>query len=140
MKFSDLPKEARDKFLEVLRLDIERDLTEGTDRSIQRYASSTDEFVRRNTYLILGKLYSTHFDLKDKVYFTVDKLLKDANNQVRETAVMTFGELMRLDPRKAVGLVARLRPSDLLSLPKEVLDQLRKLGKLVVPDGRIDRL
>lgn len=128
INFAELPKEARDKFLEVLNAEIELDIARGTVENIQKYASSTDEFVRRNTYLVLGRIYSTHFDLKEKVYIQVDKLLREANSQVRETAVLAFGEIVKLDPRKAVGMIGNLRPSDLLWLPKEVLEQVRKLG------------
>ena len=132
VKLSELPKEARDKFLEVLRAEIELDLAKGTYDNIRRYASDTDEFVRKNTYIILGKIYSTHFDLKDKVYFAVDKLVKDTNSQIRHTAVQAVGELMKLDPRKAVGLIGQVAQSDLLWLPREAFDLARRMGKKII--------
>lgn len=137
MKIDKLPenerlKEAKDKFLEALRADIELDLARGTYDNIRKYASDTDEYVRKNTYIILGKIYSTHFHLKDQVYFAVDKLLKDANSQIRQTAVLTFGELMKLDPRRAIDLLTKVRPSDILWLPREVIDIVRKMGRKIL--------
>ena len=132
MKFSELPKEAKDKFLEALRLDIERDLAKGTYENIKKYASDTDEFVRKNTYLILGKYFSTQIELKDKVYFTVDQLLRDANSQIRQTAVLAFSEMMKFDPKKTIGLLGKIRPNDLLWLPREVLDLVRRTGLMIV--------
>lgn len=132
MKLSELPKEARDKFLEVLKAEIESDLVQGSYENIRKYAADTDEFVRTNTYLILGKYYSTQIQLKDKVYLTVDQLLRDANSQIRETAVLAFAEMVKLDPRKAIGLLGKIRPNDLMWLPREVLDLVRRAGKMFI--------
>jgi hypothetical protein len=132
VKISELPKDARDKFLEVLRADIELDLARGTYDNIRKYASDTDEFVRKNTYIVLGKIYSTHFHLKDKVYFAVDRLVKDTNSQIRHTAVEAVGELMKLDPRKAVNLLVQIPKADLLWLPREAFDLARRMGKKII--------
>lgn len=129
---NELPKEAKDRFLEALRADIELDLALGTYENIRKYASDTDEYVRKNTYIVLGKIYSTHFHLKDQVYFAVDRLLKDANSQIRQTAVLAFGELMKLDARRAIDLLTKVRPSDILWLPKEVIDIARKMGRKIM--------
>ena len=132
MKISELPKEAKEKFIEVLTSEIELDLARGTYENIRKYASDTDEFVRTNTYLILGKYFSTHIQLKEKVYLAVDQLLRDANSQIRQTAVLAFSEMMKLDPRKTIGLLGKIRPNDLLWLPREVLDLVRKTGKMII--------
>ena len=132
MKFSELPKEAKDKFLEVLKSEIELDLAKGTYDNIRKYASDTDEFVRKNTYLILGKYFSTQIHLKDKVYLTVDQLLRDANAQIRQTAVLAFSEMMKFDPKKTIGLLGKIRPNDLLWLPREVLDLVRRTGQMII--------
>jgi hypothetical protein len=132
MKISELPKDAKDKFLEVLRSEIEVDLAKGSYDNIRKYASDADEFVRTNTYLILGKYFSTHIQLKEKVYLTVDQLLRDANAQIRQTAVLAFSEMMKLDPKKTIGLLGKIRPNDLLWLPREVLDLVRKTGKMII--------
>jgi hypothetical protein len=132
MKISELPKEAKDKFLEVLRSEIELDLAKGSYDNIRKYAADADEFVRTNTYIILGKYFSTHIQLKDKVYLTVDQLLRDANSQIRQTAVLAFSEMMKLDPKKTIGLLGKIRPNDLPWLPREVLDLVRKTGKMII--------
>jgi hypothetical protein len=132
LKISELPKEAKDKFLEALRADIELDLARGTYDNIRKYASDTDDYVRTNTYIVLGKIYSTHFHLKDQVYFAVDKLLKDANSQIRQTAVLAFGELMKLEPRRAIELLTKVKPQDLLWLPKEVIDIALRMGRKIM--------
>lgn len=132
MKISELPKEAKDRFLEALRADIELDLARGTYENIRKYASDTDEYVRKNTYIVLGKIYSTHFHLKDQVYFAVDKLLKDTNSQIRQTAVLAFGELMKLEPKRAIDLLVKVKPSDILWLPREVLEIARKMGRKII--------
>ena len=132
IKFSELPKEAKDKFLEALKLEIERDLAKGSLDNIRKYASDTDEFVRKNTYLILGKYFSTQIQLKDKVYIAVDQLLRDTNSQIRQTAVLAFAEMMKLDPRKTIPLLGKIRPNDLLWLPREVLDLVRRAGQSLV--------
>lgn len=132
MKFSELSKEAKDKFLEVLRSEIELDLAKGTYDNIHKYASDTDEFVRKNTYLVLGKYFSTQIHLKDKVYLTVDQLLRDANSQIRQTAVLAFSEMMKFDPKKTIGLLGKIRPNDLLWLPREVLELVRRTGQMII--------
>jgi hypothetical protein len=132
MKISELPKEAKDKFLEVLRTEIELDLAKGTVDNIRKYASDTDEFVRKNTYIILGKYFSTQIQLRDKVYFAVDQLLRDTNSQIRQTAVLAFSEMMKFDPKKTIGLLGKIRPNDLLWLPREVLDLVRRTGQMII--------
>lgn len=132
MKISELPKEAKEKFIEVLTSEIELDLARGTYENIRKYASDTDEFVRTNTYLILGKYFSTHIQLKEKVYLAVDQLLRDANSQIRQTAVLAFSEMMKFDPKRTIGLLGKIRPNDLLWLPREVLDLVRKTGKMIL--------
>ncbi|MHA1605633.1 MAG: hypothetical protein ACTSWF_13410 [Candidatus Freyarchaeota archaeon] len=65
MGFYDLSKEDRKRLVERMRRAIGRDLDGGRVEGIRRLASDEDTYVRKHVYLILGRLYRDHKELRE---------------------------------------------------------------------------
>lgn len=49
MGFYDLPKKERKKLVEKMKQEIKSDLEGGDNKSIRKYASDQDTYIRKNT-------------------------------------------------------------------------------------------
>ncbi len=63
MGFFDLSKEEREKLVKEIKQAIEHDLRSGISESILKYAADNDTYIRKNTYIILGRLYRDQQDM-----------------------------------------------------------------------------
>jgi len=102
MGFYDLPKAERAKSVEEIRESCANDLRRHVYRNILKYASDDDAYVRKNTYLVLGRLYRDHPDLRPSILDVLDRLLRDRDEKVGQTAVHALGEIGRVAPDRVM--------------------------------------
>ena len=65
MGFYDLPKSEREKLVQQIEQEVVGDLKSDKMESARRYASDNDTYVRKNTYLVLGRLYRDNKPLRN---------------------------------------------------------------------------
>ncbi|MBI5680182.1 MAG: HEAT repeat domain-containing protein [Methanobacterium sp.] len=97
MGFYDLSKEERKELVLKIEKSIKNYLEANEDKKILNYASDDDFYIRKNTYLILGRIYRENEDLRKYILKVAENLLKNENENVRQTAVYIFGEIGKND-------------------------------------------
>jgi HEAT repeat protein len=100
MSFYDLSKEERHELVSKMEKSIKNDLKTSETKIILKYASDDDFYIRKNTYLILGRLYNDHDDLREKIMEVTESLLKNEDEKVRQTAIYAFSEIGKIDADK----------------------------------------
>lgn len=97
MGFYDLSKEERKELVEEIENFIKCDLETDKIEIIVKYASDDDIYLRKNAYLILGRLYRDHENLGNSILNVTGKLLNHENEKVRQTAIYASSEIGKVD-------------------------------------------
>jgi len=104
MGFYDLSKVEREKLVNKIKAAITQDLQSGISESIQKYAADSDTYIRKNTYLILGKLYRDRQDMRTSILSVLHALFMNKDKKVRQTVVYALGEVGKIDAEKVLDL------------------------------------
>ncbi len=84
MGFYDLSIENRRKLVLKIEREVARDLEAEEVGRVVRYASSSDTYVRRSLYFVLGRLYRDRAETRSSIWRTLEKLSEHADEQVRQ--------------------------------------------------------
>lgn len=128
MGFYDLPKTERAKIVEEMKKRIRGDLMRGTDRHIREYAVDPDTYIRRNTYLILGKLYHHTPELREKIFAALQRLFSDPDARARQTAVYGLGEIGKLEAERVLERLQTALRDPHHSVRNAVVGALKQMG------------
>ena len=93
MAFYDLTKEERLELVEQLTNQILSNLQDNSTEEIIDYFSDEDTYIRKNAYLVIGKLFYQHKFLQNNILSSLKLLLKYENEKVRQTTVNAAGEI-----------------------------------------------
>jgi HEAT repeat protein len=107
MNFYDLPREERNHLVAEMETGIIEDLDHQDTSHLLVYASDRDTYIRKQAYTIIGKLYHRESRLQERVLFTLEKLLENPDERVRQTAIYAsgeIGEMHRVAPLLECGL------------------------------------
>ena len=96
MGYYDLSAPERKKVYEQMETDIVDDLSYGNVKNIKRYASDTDSYIRKNCYLILGRLYKSNEKIRESILSILDLLSRSNDEKVRQTTVYSLGEIGKI--------------------------------------------
>ena len=127
MGFYDLSKKERKRLVDRIGEAIKLDLGGKRYKNIRRYASSRDTHVRRNVYLILGKLY--HEGMGKHVLNVLECLFRDNNERVRQTAVYALGEIGKSDADKVLKMLEKALNDTHHSVGNAVVGALKRMGE-----------
>lgn len=97
MGYYDLPAPERKRLYARMERGITRDISAGRSDTIEKYASNEDTYIRKNCYLILGRLYYADVTARKQVLTTLDELSRSADPLIRQTAVFALGEIGKQD-------------------------------------------
>jgi hypothetical protein len=107
MGFYDLSKEERKQFVQALKEDIEKDLEQGNHTAIERYASDQDTYIRKTTYLIIGRYYWNHPLKRTRILDILETLIDHPYEKVRQTVVYSLGEIGKKHAEDVLTLLER---------------------------------
>jgi vesicle coat complex subunit len=96
MGFYDLPKDDRKRLVKKMEEEIVYAMEKGHAEKIRRYASDNDTYIRKNAYLIIGRLYRDHSDLRTKILAALEGLFSDGDANVRQTVVYAEKRIQNL--------------------------------------------
>ena len=96
MAYYDLSDQERKQLYNKMESEISKEISSGETTSIEKYSSDSDTYIRKNCYLILGRLYKSQNNYK-KILSILDKLAKSRNEKIRQTVVYTLGEIGKHD-------------------------------------------
>lgn len=71
---------------------IAADIASGSGGHIRKYDSDPDTYIRKNCYLILGRLYKTAAKNGDRIISAVQELSRSENVRTKQTVAYALGE------------------------------------------------
>ena len=129
MSFYDLSKEKRVELVAKMNAVIESELSAGKNTAILRYASDEDTYIRKSAYLAIGKIYKANKDQRARILKELDRLLKNENEKVRQTAVNAAGEIGMVD----FDVIEHIMETGLFdahhSVRNAVIGSIKKMGE-----------
>lgn len=128
MGFYDLGKQKREKLVQKIERDILRALKTRQMEILERYTSDSDTYIRKNAYLILGRLYRDHKDQRTKILETASLLFQSNDEKIRQTSVYVLGEIGKVDGAKAIKLMAEALEDEHHSVRNAVIGALKQMG------------
>lgn len=97
MAYYDLSKQERIDLVKKMTSDIRVDLENTTKQTIVKYFSDEDTYIRKNGYLIIGKLFCNNEFDKSVIIKCLSELHSNENEKIRQTVVNAFGEIGKTD-------------------------------------------
>ncbi len=128
MKFYDHSKEERKEIIKRMEEEIGYDIETCTSGIIRRYASDSDTYIRKNAYLVLGRLYRHRKDARERIISTLGEMLDEENEKVRQTAVYALGEIGKSDADSILGMLERALGDEHHSVRNAVIGALKQMG------------
>ena len=129
MSFYDLSKEKRAELVGIIHEAILSDIAKGKNAAILGYASDEDTYIRKSAYLAIGKIHKSNEGLRAKTLILLDKLLKNDNEKVRQTAVNAAGEIGMYD----FDVIEHMMEAGLFdshhSVRNAVIGSIKKMGE-----------
>lgn len=129
MGFYDLSRPERERLLQKIEQEIASALENDKPAEIEQYASDSDTHVRKNVYLILGRLYRDQQGSRTKILAVIISLLRSSDEKVRQTAVYALGEIGKVDAGKAIELLGETLSDEHHSVRNAVIGALKQTGE-----------
>lgn len=129
MGFYDLSKEERKKLVNEIKDSIKMDLEHCNFKNIRKYASNEDTYIRKYTYLSIGKLYRDREDLRDCILTVLKELFEDRDEKVRQTVVYALGEIGKIDAESVFEMLDRALNDEHHSVRNAVIGALKQMGE-----------
>lgn len=129
MEFYDLNKDERKELVNKMEESIKNDLKKDETSNILKFSSDEDFYIRKNTYLILGRLYTNHDELKESIVRVGEELLHNEDEHVRQTAVYIWSEIGKKDADKAVEYLEIALNDDSHVVKNAVMGSLKQMGQ-----------
>lgn len=129
MGFYDLPKEERTSLVEKINQEIKNNLTTGNTKNIITYFSDEDTYIRKNSYLSIGKLFYSNPELQEQIFSILNELLKSDNAKVRQTTVNTSGEIGKFYFEKVQHIFDTALFDAHHSVRNAVIGSVKKMGE-----------
>jgi HEAT repeat protein len=129
MHFYDLTKEKRKKLVLEMKQEILDDLKRNSLKNIKKYASDKDTYIRKNTYLILGKIYHVQKNLQIKTLKVLGTLFKNNDWKIRQTAVYAFSEIGKIDASKSFKVLEQALYDKHHAVRNALVGGLKQIGE-----------
>ncbi len=129
MGYYDLSKEQRIHFADKIKRAVELDLSSNTYKDIQKYSADKDTYVRKNVYLVLGKLYWDDIRQRKNILTAIEVLYKDDDEKIRQTAVYACGEIGKSDFDPISKILEDALSDDHHSVRNAAIGALKQLGE-----------
>ena len=129
MGFYDLPKGERAKLVEKMKEAIERDLQNGVKENILKYASDGDTYIRKNTSLILGRLYRDRPEIRQRILGILKNLFENSDEKVRQTVIYAVGEIGKINANEIMRMLEIALNDEHHSVRNAVIGALKQMGE-----------
>ena len=129
MNLYDLRKPERDKIAERIFSDVFRDINLNSIESILKYSSDKDTYVRKYSYIAIGKIYKNNENLRNNILLTLGVLLNNEDEKVRQTAVYALGEIGKNDFKVISNYLDEAIYDSHHSVRNSVVGALKQMGQ-----------
>ncbi|NMH89217.1 HEAT repeat domain-containing protein [Flavivirga algicola] len=129
MAFYDLSKEERNHLVEKINRDLTYDLTSNKTENIIKYFSDGDTYIRKTSYLAIGKVFYAKQELQKAILATLASLLKSNSEKVRQTTINAAGEIGKFHFDKIQSFFDTGLFDDHHSVRNAVIGSVKKMGE-----------
>ena len=129
MGFYDYPKDERQRIVERMKKAIANGVESGDRNVVRGYASDGDTYIRKNTYLIIGRLFREREDLRDSILRLLQDLYEDSDERVRQTAIHAAGEIGKINASAALEMLGRALFDKHHSVRNAAVGSLKRMGQ-----------
>lgn len=93
MAFYDLSKDERVKVVEIIFYDCQLDFVNQKNSNLIKYFSDEDTYIRKSAYQAVGRIFNSNLNLQKDILKSLELLLKNENEKIRQTVVNSAGEI-----------------------------------------------
>lgn len=129
MAFYDLPKEERIRLVDQIQNDLLKDLYDATTKAFIDYFCNEDTYVRKSTYLSVGRIYISHVDLQPTILPLLATLLSSLDEKTRQTAINAAGEIGKVDFAKIESFMEKGLFDSHSIVRNAVIGSIKKMGE-----------
>ena len=129
MPFYSLSKPERKKLVEQINSDIIAGLRQSTLTNIENYFSDEDTYIRKTTYLAVGKIFKTHDELRLKIIYLLISLFMEEDFKIRQTTTNAAGEIGIINFEAVVYFFDKGLFDEHHSVRNAVIGSLKKMGQ-----------
>ncbi|MBN2088897.1 HEAT repeat domain-containing protein [candidate division KSB1 bacterium] len=97
MGFYDLSKDERNKLTAQIHADLLAEFLKNQNIFIKKYFSDEDTYIRKAAYISTGRIFKENLQLRTQVIRSLENLLQNANEKIRQTAINAAGEIGMID-------------------------------------------
>lgn len=130
MGFYGLAKEQRALLVFQIYSDVLADIEAKACQNILQYAQDPDTYIRKATYLALGKIYTTKPSLQFRLLLQLEHMLQQSDFKIRQTGINAAGEV----GKKAFDKVQQFFDKGLFdsnaSVRNAVIGSVKKMGEV----------
>jgi len=108
--------------------EIGRDLNSGKSERIKKYASDSDTYIRKNTYIIIGKLYRNKIDA-DSIWGMLEKALNDEHQSVRNAVIGSLKQMGAKNPRPTLEFARKFLHHHDPKIRREIVHGIELRGR-----------
>lgn len=110
---------------------IRLDLINNRLGKLRDFASDNDTYIRKNAYLIIGRIYSDANNLRETILKSLSELMINKDEKVRETVAYALGEIGKIDAEKIIGPLERALYDKHHSVRNAVIGSLKQMGEKI---------
>lgn len=128
MAFYDLTKEERTRLVEKINQDILNDLHLNSTQNGTIYFSDNDTYIRKTSYLAIGKLFYSNPELQSSILLYLNTLFRSEKEKIRQTVVNAAGEIGKFHFVKVQHFFDTALVDSHHSVRNAVIGSVKKMG------------
>lgn len=130
MDFYKFSKPERVKLVSEMKETLLHEIKSGNFRATFQFFCDGDTYIRKSTYLAIGRIYFGHKSLKKKIARLLFHLFKETDFKIRQTAINAAGEIGKKD----FEIVVKLFDTGLFdahhAVRNAVIGSVKKMGEV----------
>lgn len=129
MAFYELSKEKRVALVEQMNKQIFSEISSDQLHMIPEYFADEDTYIRKTTYLAIGRTYKANESLRKKIIVLLNKLFTPGNEKIRQTSINAAGEIGMLHFEVIAELMVKGLFDEHHIVRNAVIGSIKKMGE-----------
>ena len=96
---------------------------------ILHYASDSDTYIRKNTYMAVGRIYWANEGLREIILRILDIMLKNSDEKIRQSSVYALGEIGKQDADVILESFEKALKDKHHSVRNAVIGAMKQMGQ-----------
>jgi HEAT repeat protein len=95
---------------------------------ILQYASDSDTYIRKNTYMAVGRIYWADEGLKDIILRILDIMLENPDEKIRQSSIYALGEIGKQDAHVILESFEKALKDNYRSVINAMVGAMKQMG------------